>query len=74
MTNAKQNEIYRIFESISHVQSQSSSVNLDDEECHNSYAAWYWNDAALMESCKAGKSRNNDAKTYNLNREFLLTL
>ncbi|KAH8588738.1 hypothetical protein B0O99DRAFT_638470 [Bisporella sp. PMI_857] len=53
MTNAKQNEIYRIFESISHVQSQSSSVNLDDEECHNSYAAWYWNDAALMESCKA---------------------
>ncbi|KAH8585600.1 hypothetical protein B0O99DRAFT_646535 [Bisporella sp. PMI_857] len=53
MTNAKQNEIYRIFESISLVQSQPSSVNLDDEECHNSYAAWYWNDAALMESCKA---------------------
>jgi predicted transposase YbfD/YdcC len=66
MTSAKQNEIYRIFENISLVQSQLSSVNLDDKECPDSYAAWYWNDAALMESCKAGKSRNNDAKTYNL--------
>ncbi|KAH8593161.1 hypothetical protein B0O99DRAFT_628237 [Bisporella sp. PMI_857] len=53
MTSAKQNEIYRIFENISLVQSQLSSVNLDDKECPDSYAAWYWNDAALMESCKA---------------------
>ncbi|TVY85215.1 Terrein cluster-specific transcription factor terR [Lachnellula suecica] len=52
MSSAKQNEIYRIFERISPVQAQQSSIILNDKEYRNSYASWYWNDAALMENCK----------------------
>ena len=36
------------------MQTQLSLVDLGDEQCHDGYATWYWNDAALMESCRNG--------------------
>lgn len=48
------------------VQAQLSLVDLGDEQCHDGYASWYRNDAALMESCRAGTSRNRDTITIML--------
>ena len=48
------------------VQAQLSLVDLGDEQCHDGYASWYRNDAALMESCRAGTFRNPDTITIKL--------
>ncbi|KAH8804517.1 hypothetical protein F5884DRAFT_884048 [Xylogone sp. PMI_703] len=51
--NSKQEEICRIFERISHVQTHLPPVNLNDSDCRGGYASWYWNDPALIENCRA---------------------
>ncbi|KAH8799105.1 hypothetical protein F5884DRAFT_905564 [Xylogone sp. PMI_703] len=51
--NSKEEEIYRIFERISHVQTHLPPVNLNDSDCRGGYASWYWNDPALIENCRA---------------------
>ncbi len=48
------------------IQAQLSLVDLGDEQCHNGYARWYRDDAALMESCRAGTSLNHDTITIKL--------
>ncbi|KIN07015.1 hypothetical protein OIDMADRAFT_70428, partial [Oidiodendron maius Zn] len=52
MRNFKQEEIYRIFESLSRIQTRLSSASLNDDDCRNGYTAWYWNDAVLMDNCR----------------------
>lgn len=59
MRNFKQEEIYRIFESLSRIQTRLSTASLNDEDCRNGYTAWYWNDAVLMENCRNGMSQTN---------------
>ena len=59
MSSIKQDEIDRIFGRMSLVQSQLSLVDVGDEQCPDGYAGWYRNDAGLMESCRAGTSRNH---------------
>lgn len=36
-------------------------VDLGNEQCDDGFASWYRHDVALMQSCKAGRSRNHDA-------------
>ena len=48
-------------------------VDLGNEQCHDGFASWYKHDIALMESCKAGRSRNRDAITIK-SANILLTL
>lgn len=66
ISSTKQDEIDRIFKRISLVQAQLSLVDLGDEQCHDGYASWYRNDAALMENCRAGTSHNHDSITSKL--------
>lgn len=53
ISSTKQDEIDRIFKRMSLVQAQLSLVDIGDGQCHDGYASWYRNDAALMESCRA---------------------
>jgi hypothetical protein len=54
LSNTEQEDIQRIFSSISPVHNQQTPANTTYEHQHT-YASWYWNDAALMESCRSGK-------------------
>ena len=42
------------------VQAQLSLGDPGDEQWYDGYASWYSNDAALMESCRAGTSLDHD--------------
>ncbi|KAL9079456.1 MAG: hypothetical protein Q9157_001665 [Trypethelium eluteriae] len=53
ISRTKQDEIDRNFKSISLVDAQLLRADRSDRQCHDSQSTWYWNDAALMESCKA---------------------
>ena len=55
LNSTEQEDVQRIFSSISPVHNQETPVNTSDEHQHT-YASWYWNDAALMESCISGES------------------
>ena len=61
MSSNKQDQIDQIFKRISQSQKQSSSIDISDEQYHHDgHASWYRNDAALMESCRAGTFSNYD--------------
>jgi hypothetical protein len=54
MSSSKQKEIHRIFESMSRIQVQLSSVNVESCSGNDGYAAWYADDPALMNKVRAG--------------------
>lgn len=64
MSNAKQDEIDRIFKRLSTIRAQPSLRDLGNEHDHDSRASWYKDDLALMEKCKAGMSRHHEAITF----------
>jgi hypothetical protein len=54
MSSAKQDEVYRIFKRICPTQAQSPSLSLNEKDYQIGYASWYWNNAAIMDSCRTG--------------------
>lgn len=54
LNSTEQEDVQRIFSSISPVNNQQTSVNTSDEHQHTC-ASWYWNDTTLMESSLNGK-------------------
>ncbi|PVH98313.1 hypothetical protein DM02DRAFT_596157 [Periconia macrospinosa] len=48
--NTEQDDVQRIFSSISPVNNQQTPMNTNEEH-HRTFASWYWNDTALMERC-----------------------
>nr|BBL33410.1 hypothetical protein [Helminthosporium velutinum] len=51
--NTEQEDVQRIFSSISPVNNQQTPTNTNEEH-QRTYASWYWNDTALMERCVNG--------------------
>ena len=53
--SSKRDKVVRIFKSLSTIKVPPSSTDLASEQLHDSFASWYRNNEALMESCKAGR-------------------
>lgn len=66
LSSIQQEEIDQIFQRISQAQAQLSKVDVADEAVHDGYANWYWNNGALMESCRAGTSCSCDTTIFKL--------
>jgi hypothetical protein len=54
MSSSKQEEMHRIFESMSQIQVHLSSVNVESCSGNEGSAEWYADDPALMNKVRAG--------------------